>query len=124
MRRGPKSPRLPPGDPDRALQLDKLLADAYWQRGIVELRTSVVNDAIKDLKRALELKPSRFEAQMALFYTALETNGPLPVTTADSRRALEIVTAFYHSSRTHQEVVFPIRPAHPLYKSWLPEGFA
>lgn len=64
----------------------------------------------------------RFETQMARFHAALETGGPLPVTTADSRRALEIVTAFYHSSRTRQEVAFPIGADHPDYASWLPEG--
>ncbi len=51
---------------DKALQLDKLLADAYWQRGIVERREGAVNDAIKNLKRALELKPTRHEAHATL----------------------------------------------------------
>lgn len=51
---------------DKALQLDKLLADAYWQRGVVSRREGAVNDAIKDLKRALELKPSRHEAHATL----------------------------------------------------------
>ncbi len=51
---------------DKALSLDKLLADAYWQRGIVSLRGSAVNDAMKDLKHALELKPTRYEAHAAL----------------------------------------------------------
>ncbi|HEY8080087.1 MAG TPA: tetratricopeptide repeat protein, partial [Labilithrix sp.] len=59
---------------DKALQLDRLLADAYWQRGIVELRTSAVNDAIKDLKRALELKPSRFEAHATLAEALMAKN--------------------------------------------------
>ncbi len=51
---------------EKALQLDKLLADAYWQRGVIERREGQINDAIKDLKRALELKPSRIEAHAAL----------------------------------------------------------
>jgi predicted Zn finger-like uncharacterized protein len=51
---------------DKALQLDKLLADAYWQRGVVERREGAVNDAIKDLRRALELKPGRTEAHASL----------------------------------------------------------
>ena len=51
---------------DKALALDKLLADGYWQRGVVLLREGAVNDAIKDLKHALELKPSRTEAHAAL----------------------------------------------------------
>ena len=68
--------------------------------------------------------PSRFATQMARFHDSLTTGVPLPVTTADSRRALEMVTAFYYSSRTREEVVFPIGKQHPNYQSWLPEGFA
>lgn len=68
--------------------------------------------------------PSRFETQMARFHDALMSGGPLPVTTTDSRRSLEIVTAFYHSSAAHEEVRWPIGPDHPRYRSWLPEGIA
>jgi predicted dehydrogenase len=68
--------------------------------------------------------PPRFATQMARFHDALISGGPLPVTSADSRRALEIVTAFYHSSATRTEVTMPIGPEHPKYNGWLPEGFA
>jgi type IV pilus assembly protein PilF len=51
---------------DKALTLDRNLADGYWQRGIVSLREGAVNDAMKDLRRALELKPSRHEAHATL----------------------------------------------------------
>jgi tetratricopeptide (TPR) repeat protein len=51
---------------DRALTLDRLLADGYWQRGVVSLREGAINDAMKDLKYALELKPSRHEAHATL----------------------------------------------------------
>ncbi|WP_421759087.1 Gfo/Idh/MocA family protein [Devosia sp.] len=85
------------------------------------------NDATKATIDALLANwqdvPSRFTTQMALFHAALEGKGPVPVTSADSRRALEIVTAFYHSSETREEVPFPIGPDHPKYRSWLPEGF-
>ena len=47
----------------------------------------------------------------------------MPVTSSDSRRALEIVTAFYHSSETHEEVSFPVTATHPKYRSWLPKEF-
>src|SRR5262249_34882436 len=33
---------------EKALQLDKLLADAYWQRGVVGRREGAVKDAVKD----------------------------------------------------------------------------
>ena len=66
--------------------------------------------------------PPRFTTQMARFHEAITTGGPLPVTSADSRRALEIVTAMYHSSQTREEVRLPIGPDHPKYTSWLPAG--
>jgi len=47
---------------DKALSLDKLLADGYWQRGLLELKRLAVDDALKDLRHALELKPTRVEA--------------------------------------------------------------
>lgn len=68
--------------------------------------------------------PPRYQTQMALFHDALTGRGPVPVTSADSRRALEIVTAFYHSSETRTEVLLPIGPAHPKYHSWVPKEFA
>jgi predicted dehydrogenase len=87
-------------------------------------RNEGTKSAIADLLKDWRDVPPRFTTQMALFHEALERDGPLPVTTADSRRALEIVTAFYQSSRTHEEVVFPIAPDNPNYRSWLPEEFA
>lgn len=68
--------------------------------------------------------PQRFETQMARFHDALEGRGEMPVTSTDSRRALEIVTAFYHSSETRTEVTWPIGREHPKYHSWLPGEFA
>jgi predicted dehydrogenase len=85
-------------------------------------RNAGTESAIADLLSDWTPISSRFEVQMALFHEAIASGGPLPVTTADSRRSLEIVTAFYYSSRTHEEVTFPIGPDHPNYASWLPEG--
>jgi predicted Zn finger-like uncharacterized protein len=50
----------------KALELDRMLADGYWQRGALECKKSEVEDGIKDLRRALTLKPTRFEAHAAL----------------------------------------------------------
>jgi tetratricopeptide (TPR) repeat protein len=51
---------------EKALALDKLLADAYWQRGVTERKEGAVEDALKDLQHALELKPSRIEAHAVM----------------------------------------------------------
>lgn len=61
---------------DKALTLDRTLADGYWQRGVVSLREGALNDAMKDLKKALELKPTRHEAHAALAEVYGQKNDP------------------------------------------------
>jgi cellulose synthase operon protein C len=51
---------------DQALKLDQGMADAYWQRGVLRQRQGMVRDAITDLRKALELRPSRQEVHAAL----------------------------------------------------------
>jgi Tfp pilus assembly protein PilF len=55
------------------LKLDQGLADAYWQRGALSLKQGASVDAVTDLKRALKLRPERFEAHadLAQAYTQL-----------------------------------------------------
>lgn len=54
----------------RALELDRELGDAYWQRAILLHKQGRTLDALADLQVALEKRPSRFEAYatMALCY--------------------------------------------------------
>lgn len=54
----------------KALELDQGLADAYWQRGVLRLRETRAKDAIDDLTKALQLRPSRHDAHadLALAY--------------------------------------------------------
>ncbi len=82
-------------------------------------RNDATREKIDALLKDWRHVPQRFQTQMALFHAAIEGEGPLPVTSADARRALEIVTAFYHSSETRSEVTWPIGPDHPKYQSWL-----
>ena len=51
---------------DKALALDKLNPEAYWQKGVLERMQGAIEDAIKDEKRALALRPSRYEAHATL----------------------------------------------------------
>jgi len=54
----------------RALELDRELADAYWQRAVLLHKQARTLDALADLQVALEKRPSRYEAYatMALCY--------------------------------------------------------
>lgn len=49
---------------------------------------------------AMPAAPSGFGGQLAAFHSAVTDGGALPVTLADARRALELVTGWYESART------------------------
>jgi hypothetical protein len=57
---------------------------------------------------------------MQRYHQALETGGTLPVTLADARRSLELITALYDSAERGQPVTLPIGPEHAKYRSWRP----
>jgi predicted dehydrogenase len=61
---------------------------------------------------------SRFEGLFDAYHAALTTGDPLPVTLADARQSLELVTAMYHSAATDTVVAPPIGPDHPKYRGW------
>ncbi|MDM9645400.1 Gfo/Idh/MocA family oxidoreductase [Rhizobium sp. S163] len=69
-----------------------------------------------------EVKEDGYTRQFELFYHALMRNEDPPVTLADARNSLELVTAAYQSQRTGLPTSLPILPDHTLYHSWLPEG--
>jgi len=51
---------------EAALTLNKLMGGAYWQKGVVECKSNAVDDGIKDLKRALQLEPTRAQVHATL----------------------------------------------------------
>jgi predicted dehydrogenase len=64
---------------------------------------------------------SGWRGQLAATQEALVGGGPLPVSLEDARRSLELVTAWYRSSRTGAPEALPLAPDHPDRASWLPE---
>ncbi len=67
-----------------------------------------------------------FVRQMALMHQALTEGGEVPVTLADARASLELITAIYHSAVTGERVMLPILKGHPRYGDWraAPGAFA
>ncbi len=63
--------------------------------------------------------PERFVGQFHRLHTALTTGGELPVTLADARRSIELLTAIYYSSLKGEPVTLPLKPGHPFYNGWL-----
>jgi predicted dehydrogenase len=59
-----------------------------------------------------------FARQFEAFHAALATGAPPPVTVAEARASLELVTAIYHSARTGERVDLPLPPTHAAYRGW------
>ncbi len=83
--------------------------------------TAAVAEAIDAALASFEPGPELYEGQLASFHRAITAGGDPPVTVADARAAIELVTAIYFSSRTGEPVDLPIGAQHPLYEGWVPK---
>jgi predicted dehydrogenase len=63
-----------------------------------------------------------FTGEFALIHAAITRGAPTPVTLADARQSLELITAIYHSAETGTSVTLPIERDHPKYEAWSPSG--
>jgi predicted dehydrogenase len=64
--------------------------------------------------------PEGFEGQFYRFHQALRDGSALPVTLAEARASLELITAIYHSAQTGRVVQLHIGEDHPKYGGWRP----
>jgi predicted dehydrogenase len=64
--------------------------------------------------------PEGYAGQFFRYHQALQSGSELPVTLADARASLELITAIYHAARTRGPVRLPLDAAHPLYGGWQP----
>jgi predicted dehydrogenase len=62
--------------------------------------------------------PELYKGQFARLYDARQRGRDLPVTLADARASLELVTALYWSARTGEQVELPMASSHPAYGGW------
>ena len=83
-------------------------------------RRSDRQQAIDAAVAEVEPGPERNAGQFLRLHRALTEGGELPVSIADARPSLELLTAAYHSARTGEAVRLPIGRDHPLYAGWLP----
>ncbi|WP_196260821.1 Gfo/Idh/MocA family protein [Pelagibacterium limicola] len=83
-------------------------------------RDEAHQNRIEEVLAAFEPTEDGYTRQFELFHAALVEGAEPPVTVADARRSIELVTAAYHSQRTGLPAKLPVDPTHPLYCSWLP----
>lgn len=78
-----------------------------------------IQEALADFQPGQEDYVGQFER----FHQALATDAAFPVTLADARASLELVTAMYASADAKQPVELPIPSTSPWYKSWIPAAY-
>lgn len=108
-----------PDRPEVAGEIARALAD-YDATAAAE--ALVASGAAKGQTLTGYTPPARYDAQLLRFYHAITRNTPLPVTLADARSAIELLTAMYHSARTQAPVTLPLGPDHPAYAGWSPSA--
>ena len=72
--------------------------------------------ALADFQPSLE----SFTGELARIHACLTAGAPTPVTLADARASLELITAIYYSAESGTPQSLPIAPDHPRYASWVP----
>ena len=86
--------------------------------------TPELQQEITDALARFAPQPERFAGQFIRFSDALRTGNALPITLADARASIELITALYHSAQTGLPVELPIGTDHSKYGGWRPAARA
>lgn len=77
-----------------------------------------IDDRIEEVLCGFVPLPERFAGQFYRFHDAVQSGTDLPVTLADARAAIELITVLYHAARTHQPGL-PADHRRPSPVPWL-----
>lgn len=73
---------------------------------------------VEEILAATPPGPERFAGQFLGLHRALCEGSRPPVTLADARASLELVTALYHAASSRSVVALPLDASHPRYRDW------
>jgi predicted dehydrogenase len=85
-----------------------------------EFRRSAFAEAAEQAWTDLRRSGSQYTGQFQRFVDALADGSEFPVTLADARASLELVTAWYHSAHTGSVETLPLAGDHAGRASWIP----
>ena len=93
----------------KAREVDKTVPESYGES--------------HETKNSARLTVDEFFADpnlVSLVEQALANNQELPVTLADARMSMELITAIYASAESGQAESLPLHKDHPKYQGWTP----
>jgi predicted dehydrogenase len=82
--------------------------------------TPEVAEAVESVIGDWAERAEEWQGQFERWADALDAGTEPPVTLADARASLELLTALYWSARTGEDVTLPLADDHPCYRGWLP----
>ncbi|MEM7045498.1 MAG: Gfo/Idh/MocA family oxidoreductase [Pseudomonadota bacterium] len=85
-------------------------------------RASAEQGAVDDALAGYPSHAEGFARQFGLLHAAIVQGGVPPVTLADARASLELITAIYRSDATGQAIDLPLHRDDPGYRGWTPKG--
>ena len=91
-------------------------ADGWTFQARDPVEQADVDAIVADCSRPVE----RFAGLFLEFAKQLQSEPNNAVTLNDARQSVELVTAFYQSTRNGEIVDLPIADDHPLYRGWAP----
>lgn len=83
-------------------------------------RNSAIQESMDDLLHNYVMQSEGFAREFELAYETFTRNAPEPVSLADARASLELISAIYQSSREKVQVSLPLGKKSPNYTGWLP----
>lgn len=83
-------------------------------------KSAAIDAAIAQALSDFAPGPESFAGQLARIHATLTTGALPPVSLADARASLELITAIYHSGASGEPVTLPISGDHPKYANWQP----
>jgi predicted dehydrogenase len=84
--------------------------------------TPELTEHIEEALAEVQPLPEHYAGQFYRFYDAVKCGGEMPVSLADARVSLELITAMYYSAEVRAQVNLPIGADHPRYATWLPQS--
>lgn len=85
-----------------------------------EGKTLEIDAAIAEALKAYLPTLESFEGQFIRIHATITEGAAKPVSMADARASLELITAIYHSAESGQPVALPIGRDHEKYSNWTP----
>lgn len=82
-------------------------------------KTPEISQAIETKLQEIAPQHEWFVRQYELFADALAAGTPFPVTLADARLSIELVTAMFESDEARSVVQLPIKAGHRRYDGWI-----